>query len=298
MSDCDVAQIRVATLEDVPGLARMHVASWHETYSGILPDTMLSSLTVDGRAAAWAQIMRQPSTPGSTVIYLAEHEGIIIGFGSCGAQRTASLKDKGYDGEVSAIYVLRDFQKRKIGARLLAVMSLDLSRRAFSAAALWVLRDNLGARRFYERYAGQVIGEREDVRDGAALSEVAYGWPDLKQLDRLLSRADAIEPLRARLSADLLVAMKSRDQAATNTLRSLLGVLDNAGAQDLEAFAGSIEVPRRSLTQSELDALMKAEVTSRRTAIIEYERGGRHRDAERLRAELVLLGRYLTLTRS
>jgi uncharacterized protein len=104
---------------------------------------------------------------------------------------------------------------------------------------------------------------------------------------------DAVYPLRARLSSDLLAAMKARDQAAINTLRCLLAVLDNAGAQDPKAFESSTEVPRKSLTQGELQELMQAEVTSRRTAIIDYERGERHTDAARLRAELVLLSRYV-----
>ena len=104
--------------------------------------------------------------------------------------------------------------------------------------------------------------------------------------------ADAVQPLRARLSADLLTAMKARDKRAIDTLRCLLAVLDNAGAQDPQVFGTSIEVPRKSLTQSELQALMQAEITSRCTAIIDYERGGRHQDAARLRAELILLSRY------
>ena len=49
-----------------------------------------------------------------------------------------------------------------------------------------MLRDNLRAGRFYEHYSGQVIAEREDVRDGTTLIELAYGWPDLKELDRRL----------------------------------------------------------------------------------------------------------------
>jgi GNAT superfamily N-acetyltransferase len=187
MPDREIAQFRVAIQNDAQGLASMHVASWRETYVGLLPDRMLSSLSVEARAATWAQIMREPSTANSTVIYLAEHEGTIIGFGSCGAQRTEILKDKGYDGEVSAIYVLREFQKRRIGARLFGVMSLDLTRRGFTAAALWVLRDNLRARRFYEHYGGKVIADREDVRDGAVLVELAYGWADLRTLNRLVS---------------------------------------------------------------------------------------------------------------
>jgi ribosomal protein S18 acetylase RimI-like enzyme len=57
-----------------------------------------------------------------------------------------------------------------------------------NAAALWVSRDNLRARRFYERYGGKVVAEREDVRDGTVLVELAYGWRDFRELDRLLSR--------------------------------------------------------------------------------------------------------------
>lgn len=72
---------------------------------------------------------------------------------------------------------------------LLCAMSSDLQRRGFTAAALWVLRDNLRARRFYEHFEGKVIAEREDVRDATVLVELAYGWPDLKQLDRLVARA-------------------------------------------------------------------------------------------------------------
>jgi ribosomal protein S18 acetylase RimI-like enzyme len=187
VTDRPVAQICIATPEDAEALGAMHVTSWRETYSGLLPDKMLASLSAESRAAAWTKIMQEPATQASTLIYLAEHDAAIVGFGSCGAQRTESLKTKGYDGEIGAIYVLREFQKRKIGTHLFRAMSSDLIRRGFNAAALWVLRDNLKARRFYEHFGGKVISERDDVRDGAVLVELAYGWADLKELDRLLS---------------------------------------------------------------------------------------------------------------
>jgi ribosomal protein S18 acetylase RimI-like enzyme len=186
-ADHPIAQIRIATPDDAAALGAMHVASWRETYQGLLPDNMLASLSVEGRVAAWAKIMREPATERSTMIYLAEHDATIVGFGSCGAQRTETLKAKGFDGEVSAVYVLREFQKRMIGTQLLRTMSLYLVRRGFKAAALWVLRDNLRARRFYEHLEGKIIAEREEVRDGAVLIELAYGWPHLEGLDRLTS---------------------------------------------------------------------------------------------------------------
>src|SRR5580698_1872466 len=95
-------------------------------------------------------------------------------------------------------------------------------------------------------------------------------------------RSDAVESLRSRLSADLLTAMKERDKQTIDTLRCLLAALDNAGAQDPKAFGSSTEVPRKLLTHNELQAQMQVELASRRTAVIEYERGGRHQDAARL----------------
>ena len=187
MTDRPIAQIRIATPGDAPALAAMHIASWHETYTGLLPDKMLSALSVESRAAAWSKILLEPATTHSTVVFLAEHQETIVGFGSCGAQRTESLKEKGYDGEISGVYVLREFQKRKIGTQLFRSMSSDLIRRGFSAAALWVLRDNLRAKHFYEHLGARVIAEREDVRDGTVLVELAYGWPDVNALHRRLA---------------------------------------------------------------------------------------------------------------
>jgi hypothetical protein len=65
-ADHAIANIRIATPEDARALGAMHIASWHETYTGLLPDKMLSALSVESRAAAWAKIMREPATGRST----------------------------------------------------------------------------------------------------------------------------------------------------------------------------------------------------------------------------------------
>lgn len=179
MIDCTV---RIATPNDARDLAAMHVASWRETYTGILPDKMLSSLSIEARAAAWTKIMQEPATERATTIYLAEHGMAIIGFGSCGPQRTENLCALGYAGEFRAIYLLQAFQGRGIGARLLKQMTAGLRGRGYSAAALWVLGKNQIARRFYEHHGGQVVAEREETREDTVLVELAYGWSNLTEL--------------------------------------------------------------------------------------------------------------------
>jgi ribosomal protein S18 acetylase RimI-like enzyme len=158
----------------------MHVESWRETYPGLVPQAMLSSLSVPARTAAWSRILGEPSR--ATGVFVADLGGRIVGFGSCGPQRAEALKAKGFDGEISAIYVLKAFQRLGLGSRLLFAMTSSLAESGFKAASLWVLRDNAPARRFYERYGGEVIAEREDVRPEGVLLEVAYGWPELKAL--------------------------------------------------------------------------------------------------------------------
>lgn len=182
MTGSDLATIRKASPADAAEIARVHIASWHETYAVILPAAMLASLSVDRRTAIWDRIMREPETSDSTVVYVAELDRKIVGFGSCGSQRAATLKEKGYDGEIGAIYVLKAFQRSSFGKRLLFEMAANLLERGFRAVSLWVLRDNATARRFYERYGAQVVAEREDVRKDTVLVEVAYGWADLAEL--------------------------------------------------------------------------------------------------------------------
>ena len=61
-------------------------------------------------------------------------------------------------------------------------LASDLIGRGFRCVALWVLKENAQARHFYEKCGGEVIGERKDVRGQVVLSEVAYGWRDIKRL--------------------------------------------------------------------------------------------------------------------
>jgi hypothetical protein len=72
------------------------------------------------------------------------------------------------------------------------------------------------------------------------------------------SGANGVQPLRAILSADLRTAMKARDQAAIDTMRCLLAVLDNAGRSRHYPICSrwTCRIARKLLTQSELDAHM------------------------------------------
>ena len=101
------ARIRLACPKDAAEIATTHVASWYETYAGMVPPAMLSSLSVERRTAMWKKIITAPTSAESANVYVAESDCGIVGFGSCGMQRSEALKAKGYDGEITAIYILR-----------------------------------------------------------------------------------------------------------------------------------------------------------------------------------------------
>ena len=47
---------------------------------------------------------------------------------------------------------------------------------------IWVLKDNLKARAFYEAMGGVPVSEKTITIGGAELIDVAYGWPDIRAL--------------------------------------------------------------------------------------------------------------------
>ena len=92
-------------------------------------------------------------------------------------------------------------------------------------------------------------------------------------------------------------------------IRSALAAIDNAEAVEVNAEAipqatsehvagatagaGSSDVRRRELTDTEVVAIVRRQVDERTEAADEYDRLGRHDHAERLRREAAILAQYL-----
>jgi uncharacterized protein YqeY len=112
---------------------------------------------------------------------------------------------------------------------------------------------------------------------------------------------DPAEQFTTRLRADLKAAMQARQTNETRTLRALIGAIDNAqsipvadGPYQPRAFGDPAgEVPRRTLSEADLQALLRHEVVERRAVADEIERFGQAERAAALRAEAVLVERYL-----
>lgn len=172
-------KIRAADIADSAAVAHVHIAAWRETYAAFIPDAVLAALSVDDRREWWRRNLSRP-IPDSAVFVAEIAADDVVGFGACSRQRALPLQ---YRGEVLALYVLRRAHRRGIGRGLMARMANFLMDRGLYSAGLWVVRDNLPARRFYEALGGAAAGERVEQRPEYSLNEVAYGWDDLRKLN-------------------------------------------------------------------------------------------------------------------
>lgn len=164
-------------------MAKVHITSWRETYPGMLPDPMLARLSIADEAIRWQRMLDRPQAWGEAISFVADRQGAIVGYGSCGEQRTLLLRDRGFTSEISELYVLRCAQRQGVGSGLMKAMAGALLERGHRAMSLWVLDKNMAARQFYEALGGTPIAEKR-----IQFAEVAYGWSDLGRL--LFGRAD------------------------------------------------------------------------------------------------------------
>src|SRR4051794_34123159 len=107
--------------------------------------------------------------------------------------------------------------------------------------------------------------------------------------------SDPAEIIKARLRADLLTAMRARAPVEVALLRALVAALDNAQAIEVGArrhryvelkFGDrTAEVPRRELTQADVESLLVREIQERRDAAAQLGEVGQAERAARLAAE-------------
>jgi len=71
------APVRVATIDDAPGIAKVLVDGWQSTYSGILPAAFLDSFRYETHAAGTRQHLQD--LPSSVAVFVAEAENRIVG---------------------------------------------------------------------------------------------------------------------------------------------------------------------------------------------------------------------------
>jgi GNAT superfamily N-acetyltransferase len=163
---------REATVEDAAAVANVHVKSWKESFIGIVPDSFMKKLTVEKRTKAFRERFSDPSYK----MYVAElPTGEVVGFVDVGDPRQEVGQ---YDAELYAIYLLRNFQGKGIGARLFRCVTEFLKSTGKRSLYLMALEAS-PYRPFYEKMGGRVVSKKQISLEGMPFTALVYGWEEL-----------------------------------------------------------------------------------------------------------------------
>jgi GNAT superfamily N-acetyltransferase len=160
--------IRLATSADAWAIGRVHVLSWQTGYRGLVSDSLLDNLSIEGRAKFWAGVFAQPRPNQRT--FVADFSGDVRGFVTGGRCRD---DDSPTSGELQAIYVLPEQWDTGTGSALHKVCIDALRADAFTDATLWMVEGNDRALRFYGKHGWKPDGASKVQQfDGATMHEM------------------------------------------------------------------------------------------------------------------------------
>jgi len=108
---------------------------------------------------------------------VAENDaGDIVGFASGGKERSG--KYIGFEGELYAIYILKEYQGHGIGRALVTAIAEEIKRMGWTSMLILVLKDN-NACQFYETLGAKKLDTVDIHIAGKKLFEDVYGLEDI-----------------------------------------------------------------------------------------------------------------------
>lgn len=164
---------RAAKPSDYPAIAKIHAISWQQNYRGILDDHYLDHEVHDDRQQVWQERMDNPKV--GQLVDVAVDGDQVVGF-------VCTFLDYDEHGTyLDNLHISHLHQGHGIGAELMSISTKRVvNLRPNTSLYLWVLAQNEGAKRFYERLGGQVTGPHHlDLPSGGGSAD-AYRvmWND------------------------------------------------------------------------------------------------------------------------
>jgi ribosomal protein S18 acetylase RimI-like enzyme len=169
--------LREATIADLRPLAELHVRTFNETHVGPFG----SGPSYSTREWQWREKLSE-SDATNFVLVLETATKELVGFIWCHPTKD----NPKWAARLNKIYLLREYQRRGLGKRMVAAAVDRLLEHGLTSMALFTEVDNEQACNFYEQLDGErQLNERGDFGG-------MYGWADLRKLKLELSRLVAL----------------------------------------------------------------------------------------------------------
>jgi ribosomal protein S18 acetylase RimI-like enzyme len=164
--------LREASIADLRPLAELHVRTFNETHVGPFG----SGPTYATREWQWREKLSEIDAT-HFVLVLETPAKQLVGFIWC----HPTNDNPKWASRLNKIYLLRDYQRRGLGTRMVAAAVDRLSQLGLTSMALFTEADNEPACNFYDRLGGERQLDERGEFDGM------YGWADLRQLKAAIS---------------------------------------------------------------------------------------------------------------
>jgi ribosomal protein S18 acetylase RimI-like enzyme len=170
-------RLREATIADLRPLAELHVRTFNETHVGPFG----SGPTYATREWQWREKLSE-SDATHFVLVLETSAQRLVGFIWC----HPTNDNPQWAARLNKIYILREYQRRGLGKRMVAAAVDRLLEHGLTSMALFTETDNEPACNFYEQLGGErQLNERGDFGG-------MYGWSDLRKLKDELFRLTSV----------------------------------------------------------------------------------------------------------
>ena len=164
--------LREATMDDLRALAELHVRTFDETH--LAPGASGPSYST----REWQWRTKLAETDATHFVLVLETEGRqLVGFIWC----HPTTDDPKWAARLNKIYLLREYQRRGFGTRMVAAAVARLLEHGLTSMALFTEVENEPACRFYDQLGGErQLNERGEF-------EGMFGWADLRRLSNDLA---------------------------------------------------------------------------------------------------------------
>ena len=145
--------IRKQEREDCFDVHHVVVISWNETYKGIVKDDILKEMIVNEKNIAEKIYNEFDKREYKSLVLEVDNE--IVGFANYGK----SSENIENCGEIFAIYILKKFQGKGLGKKLIEKCITELKKLNLDRMIISCLKEN-PSNEFYKHIGGKIIQER------------------------------------------------------------------------------------------------------------------------------------------
>ena len=164
----DNINIRDIKKEDIPQVVDIQISGWRTAYKGIIDDEYLENMNYEERIK-----MRQKDYK-ETGFIVAEHDNEVVGFCRYTDNMEKTPETPEVDCELRALYVKPELKHNGIGKKMFQYAVNEFKNIGKTKMVLWCLKDNVLARKFYEKMGGKIIKERLIHIGNRDYEEVAF----------------------------------------------------------------------------------------------------------------------------